>query len=67
MRIDRCALQEGRTPLHLAAENDHSDVVKLFLKNQPELVSFANTVRSLSLSLSPNMSLTVSLEIKTNI
>ena len=39
-------LQHGQTPLHLAAENDHSDVVKLFLKHRPELVSMANTVSS---------------------
>ena len=38
-----CA-QQGQTPLHLAAENDHSDVVKLFLKHRPELVTMANTV-----------------------
>lgn len=37
-------LQHGQTPLHLAAENDHSDVVKLFLKYRPELVTMANTV-----------------------
>lgn len=36
--------QHGQTPLHLAAENDHSDVVKLFLKHKPELVTLANTV-----------------------
>lgn len=36
--------QHGQTPLHLAAENDHSDVVKLFLKYRPELVTMANTV-----------------------
>lgn len=38
-------IQQGQTPLHLAAENDHSDVVKLFLKHRPELVTMANTVR----------------------
>ena len=37
--------QHVQTPLHLAAENDHSDVVKLFLKHRPELVTMANTVR----------------------
>lgn len=36
--------QQGQTPLHLAAENDYSDVVKMFLKYRPELVSMANTV-----------------------
>ncbi|GFO37187.1 serine/threonine-protein phosphatase 6 regulatory ankyrin repeat subunit a-like [Plakobranchus ocellatus] len=35
--------QQGQTPLHLAAENNHSDVVKLFLKHRPELVTMANT------------------------
>ncbi|CAI9725800.1 serine/threonine-protein phosphatase 6 regulatory ankyrin repeat subunit A-like [Octopus vulgaris] len=29
----------GQTPLHLAAKNDHSEVVKLFLKHKQELVS----------------------------
>ncbi|XP_075684046.1 uncharacterized protein LOC142652280 [Rhinoderma darwinii] len=33
---------QGQTPLHLAAENDHSEVVKLFLKHRPELVTSAN-------------------------
>ncbi|KAK2186122.1 hypothetical protein NP493_214g02024 [Ridgeia piscesae] len=33
----------GQTPLHLAGENDHSDVVKLFLKHQPDLVTMACT------------------------
>ncbi|XP_075067758.1 uncharacterized protein LOC142158058 [Mixophyes fleayi] len=33
---------EGQTPLHVAAKNDHSEVVKLFLKHQPELVTSAN-------------------------
>jgi ankyrin repeat protein len=41
--------QHGQTPLHLAAENDHSDVVKLFLKHRPELVTMASTVMSLLL------------------
>ncbi|XP_052825426.1 serine/threonine-protein phosphatase 6 regulatory ankyrin repeat subunit B [Octopus bimaculoides] len=35
--IGRCRL--GQTPLHLAAKNDHSEVVKLFLKHKQELVS----------------------------
>ena len=39
--------QRGQTPLHLAAENDHSDVVKMFLKHRPELVTMANTVSCL--------------------
>ncbi|XP_070196145.1 serine/threonine-protein phosphatase 6 regulatory ankyrin repeat subunit B-like [Littorina saxatilis] len=35
--------ERGQTPLHLAAGNDHSDVVKLFLKHRPELVTMAST------------------------
>uniref|UniRef100_A0A8C4Y5D6 Uncharacterized protein n=1 Tax=Gopherus evgoodei TaxID=1825980 RepID=A0A8C4Y5D6_9SAUR len=31
-----------QTPLHLAAENDHSEVVQFFLKHKPELVTSAN-------------------------
>uniref|UniRef100_A0A4W3GCG1 Serine/threonine-protein phosphatase 6 regulatory ankyrin repeat subunit C-like n=1 Tax=Callorhinchus milii TaxID=7868 RepID=A0A4W3GCG1_CALMI len=34
--------QQQLTPLHLATENDHSEVVKLFLKHKPELVTSAN-------------------------
>lgn len=34
--------QRGQTPLHLAAENDHSEVVKLFLRHRPELATLAN-------------------------
>lgn len=34
--------QHGQTPLHLAAENDHSEVVKLFLRHRPELATLAN-------------------------
>lgn len=36
------SLQHGQTPLHLAAENDHSEVVTLFLKHRPELATLAN-------------------------
>ncbi|XP_022241744.1 ankyrin-3-like, partial [Limulus polyphemus] len=35
---------DGQSPLLLAAQNDHSEVVKLFLRHQPQLVSVANTV-----------------------
>ena len=35
-------LQEGQTPLHLAAENDHSNVVKMFLAHRRDLVQAAN-------------------------
>lgn len=38
------SLQHGQTPLHLAAENDHAEIVKLFLKYKPELVTMANAV-----------------------
>ena len=36
-------LQNGQTPLHLAAEHDRSDVVKMFLKKN-DLVTLANAV-----------------------
>lgn len=36
----------GQTPLHLAAESDHPDVVKLFLKLKPDLSTLMATVRS---------------------
>ena len=51
-----CIFQHGQTPLHLAAEHDHSDVVKLFLKHRPELVTMANTV-----CVSPNPATTTHL------
>lgn len=34
--------KHSQTPLHLAAEHDHSEVVKLFLKHKPDLLSVAN-------------------------
>ncbi len=34
----------GRKAIHLAAQQNHSEVVKLFLKHQPALVSAANKV-----------------------
>lgn len=34
--------QLAQTPLHLAAQNDHPDVLKLFLQHKPELVSVPN-------------------------
>lgn len=37
-------LQRGQTPLLLAAENDHSEVVKLFLQLKPDLVTMASSV-----------------------
>ncbi|XP_050400941.2 ankyrin-1 [Patella vulgata] len=44
MKADPNATDDrGQTPLHLAAEYDHSDVVKLFLKYRPELVTMAST------------------------
>ncbi|XP_058234421.1 transient receptor potential cation channel, subfamily N, member 1 isoform X2 [Hemibagrus wyckioides] len=33
---------DEQTPLHLAAEHDHSEVVKLFLKQRPELATQPN-------------------------
>ena len=35
-------IQDGQTPLHLAAENDHSNVVKMFLAHRRDLVMAAN-------------------------
>lgn len=35
-------VQHSQTPLHLAAEHDHSEVVQLFLKHKPDLVSMPN-------------------------
>jgi len=34
--------QDGQTPLHLAAENDHSNAVKMFLGHRSDLVTKAN-------------------------
>ena len=34
----------GQKPIHLAAMNNHSEVVKLFLKTSPELVKTADKV-----------------------
>ncbi len=34
--------QHSQTPLHLAAEHDHSEVLMLFLKQKPELLSVPN-------------------------
>ena len=34
----------GQKPIHLAAQNNHSEVVKLFLKHFPELVTTADRV-----------------------
>ena len=36
--------QKGRTPLHYAAQMDHSDVIEFFLENRPQLVNQANAV-----------------------
>jgi hypothetical protein len=30
---------KDQKPIHLAAQNDHTEVVKLFLENRPSLVS----------------------------
>ena len=38
----RARVQRGQTPLHLAAESDHSEVVQLFLRQRPELATLAN-------------------------
>jgi ankyrin repeat protein len=36
--------EKGQKPIHLAAENNHSDVIKLFLKHQNSLVGSATRV-----------------------
>ena len=41
----------GRKAIHLAAQQNHSEVVKLFLKHQPALVSAANKVGPLLLKI----------------
>ncbi len=38
-------LQRGESALHVAAENDHSEVVKLFLKLNPEAMGRSAVVR----------------------
>ncbi|KAG8199145.1 hypothetical protein JTE90_015980 [Oedothorax gibbosus] len=44
LRADSNAIDnKGQTPLLLAAENDHSEVVKLFLQQKPDLVSKASS------------------------
>lgn len=35
-------LQQNQTALHLAAESNHPEVFKLFLKTNPELLSVPN-------------------------
>ncbi|KAG7317234.1 hypothetical protein KOW79_019532 [Hemibagrus wyckioides] len=40
--IEAANRQDEQTPLHLAAEHDHSEVVKLFLKQRPELATQPN-------------------------
>jgi ankyrin repeat protein len=36
--------EKGQRPIHLAAQNNHSDVIKLFLKHQNSLVTSATRV-----------------------
>ncbi|KAI5094552.1 transient receptor potential cation channel, subfamily N, member 1 [Silurus meridionalis] len=36
--------EHGKTPLDLAVENDHSDVVKLFLKHSSEISTLATCI-----------------------
>jgi len=38
-------LQKGQTPLHYAAQNDHSQVVTLFLNHKPGVMMQQNAVR----------------------
>jgi ankyrin repeat protein len=37
-------MQNGDTPLHLAADNNHSDVVRILLKHSQDLVAISNAV-----------------------
>ena len=40
-----CYPQKGQTPLHYAAQNDHSQVVTLFLTHKPGVMMQQNAVR----------------------
>lgn len=43
LRADICALDnKGQTPLHYAAQNDHSQVVAVFLKHKPDVMMQQN-------------------------
>lgn len=43
LRADICALDnKGQTPLHYAAQNDHSQVVTLFLNHKPDVMMQQN-------------------------
>jgi ankyrin repeat protein len=37
--------EKGQKPIHLGAQNNHSDVIKLFLKHQKNLVTSATRVK----------------------
>ena len=37
--------ERGQKPIHAAAQNNHSEIVKLFLKSQPNLVMSSTKVR----------------------
>jgi hypothetical protein len=36
-------LKKGQSPIHLAAENDHANIIKLFLKHHPALAKMASS------------------------
>ena len=42
--------QKGQTPLHFAAQNDHSEVVTLFLNHKPGVMMQQNAVRKQPIS-----------------
>ena len=45
--------QKGQTPLHYAAQNDHSQVVAVFLKHKPDVMMQQNAVSSVLATGSP--------------
>lgn len=47
------SLQKGQTPLHYAAQNDHSQVVTVFLKHKPDVMMQQNAVSSVLTTGSP--------------
>ena len=48
-------LQKGQTPLHYAAQNDHSQVVAVFLKHKPDVMMQQNAVSSVLATGSPRL------------
>ena len=48
-------LQKGQTPLHYAAQNDHSQVVAVFLEHKPDVMMQQNAVSSVLATGSPRL------------